>query len=93
MKVYIVLNEALHEDSSYFDVIDIFQNEHNAKICVETCVKDLITNEAFKEDFKVYYDNEIEEMGFNCCKGALMLSEYGYYELLKINEMELLWHN
>lgn len=90
MKVYIVLNEASYEASSYFDIVEIFQNERDAKICVETCVKDLITNKVFGGDFEVYYDNKIEEMGFNCCKGALILSKYGYYELLRIEEKELL---
>lgn len=89
MKVYIVLNEASYKDSSYFDVIEIFKNERDAEICVETNVKDLITNKVFEEDFEVYYDNEIEKMGFNCCKGALLLSKYGYYELLRIDEREL----
>lgn len=84
MEVYIVVNEALYTNSSYYNVVDIFKNKEDAIICIETNVKDLIYNNPFNEEIKVYYDNEIEEQDFNCSEGALLLTPNGYYELFRI---------
>lgn len=42
MKVYVVINEANHETSSYYDVIEVFDSEEKAKACIETSAEDFI---------------------------------------------------
>ena len=42
MKVYVVINEANHETSSYHDIIEVFDSEEKAKACIGTSVEDFI---------------------------------------------------
>ena len=88
-KVYVVVNESLYETSSYFDVCLVTTKEHEARIYIETTLKDILANNLLGDSVNVFYDDEISKQGFNNDKGVLVMNEVGYYEHLRLEEHEV----
>ena len=44
MRVYVIIQQALYDNSSYYDVVCVKSNLTDAKIVVETSVKDILSN-------------------------------------------------
>jgi hypothetical protein len=94
MEVYIVIQEALSLSSSYFNIIDVFSNEQDVKICVETIKNDIVkaldNHDYDWTDFNYYvkYDNDIPgDLDCNC--GCAIFNNFEEYELLKIEKFKL----
>ena len=71
MNVYIVFNEALRDDSSYFDIVDVFDSQEKAIACMRTCCDDFVKacDDNEPEGFKEYkvesntgFDGNVIEM-------------------------------
>lgn len=43
MKIYIVTNEGERHDSSYYDIVDVFDSLEKVTTCVRTCADDFIS--------------------------------------------------
>ena len=56
MNVYIVFNEALRHNSSYFDVVHVFDSQEKATTCMRTCCDDFVKacDAGEPEGFKEY---------------------------------------
>ena len=86
MKVYVVVNQALHHDSSYYKVIDVCRSWEEAVVSVGCEEYDFwrgIERGDFGDDFK---DIDIDE-DLNCFAG--IVSKSGYYETWNIEEFEI----
>lgn len=79
MKVYVVINEALYADSSYYDVVEVCDSRDKAQVVAETFVKDAIDN-------KVLGDNVTRTYMAN---GIRLENEKGYYEEVWISERDV----
>lgn len=94
MEVYIVIQEGLSINSSYSDIIDVFSDEKDARICVETMTSDIVKaldNHKYDwNDFNyhVKYDNDIP-YDLNCNYGCAIFNDIEEYELLKIKKFKL----
>lgn len=93
MKVYIVYNEALHHDSSYHGIVDVFANLEDAQACVGCESHDFclgIDRGDFGNDFD---EIEIDEDAFPIDTrqwDEWIVSTKGYYEAWRIEEREVL---
>lgn len=56
MNVYIVFNYAERYDSTYHDIVEIFDSEEKAKACIKTCSDDYIEacDKSYPEGFDDY---------------------------------------
>jgi hypothetical protein len=94
MEVYIVIQEALSINSSYKEIIDVFSNEKDARICVETMKNDIVKaldNHDYdwsNYDYYVKYDEFIPG-NLNCDCGCAIFNDIEEYELLKIEKFKL----
>lgn len=90
MKVYIVTNQSLYADSSYFDVVEVCSSIMDAEDVVKTAVEDVLANGLLGENNpKVYFDYDIPEE-FNNSWGCLIHEEEtGFYENFRIEEKEV----
>lgn len=94
MEVYIVTQKGLSINSSYFDIIDVFSNEKDAKICVETMKNDIVkaldNHDYDWNDFNycVKYDNDIPG-DLNCNCGCAIFNNFEEYEIFKIEKFKV----
>lgn len=89
MRVYVITQQTLYHNSSYYDVVCVKSNLTDAKIVVETSVKDIVSNNLLGDNVKVFYNEEIATQGFNANLGALVINDWGYYELITIEKFEV----
>lgn len=83
MDIFIVTNQALHYDSSYYEIIGAFKTLKDAQICVETSVKDFYSR-LDKGDFsKSFSFSNIEETSTDLSY-ELEDVKTGYFEYFKI---------
>lgn len=89
MVVFVVINQALYADSSYYDVIEVCDTMSKAETIVKTSADDVLENGLLGENPKVYYDNDIPE-DWNNTWGCLILDEEtGYFEHFRIEMKEV----
>lgn len=89
MRVYVIIQQALYYNSSYYDVVCVKSNLTDAKIVVETLVKDILSYNLLGDNAKVFYNEEIATQGFNADLGALVINDLGYYELITIENFDV----
>lgn len=84
MNVFVVINQALYADSSYYDVVEVCDTMSKAETIVKTYVDDVLENGLLGENPKVYYDNDIPEDWNNTWGSLILDEETGYYEHFRI---------
>lgn len=89
MRVYVITQQTLFHNSSYYDVVCVKSNLTDAKIVVETSVKYIVSNNLLGDNVKVFYNEEIATQGFNANLGALVINDWGYYELITIENFDV----
>lgn len=85
-KVYIVYSEALHHDSTYRDMVEVFRSKDDAEACIETSARDFekaVDNGDFEEEgtFERRYDFGEADLA--------IVSDQDYYESWIIYEREV----
>lgn len=86
--VYIVISEALHHDSSYYDIVEVCSTREKAEAVIKTQITDTIKqidSGDFGEDFNDYFvTTDFSKYDYSIC------SPSGYHESWQIMEMEVL---
>lgn len=82
MKVYVVINEGLHQDSSYFDVIGVYDALNKAKDVINESSKSVIENQWLGSDLNNIMTCKSE-------RSIRMENSEGYYEEFYILEREV----
>lgn len=89
MRIYAVINQALHHDSSYFDVTGVFATRSEAETFIESENLDFrrgIDRRDFGDDFdEIETDPEMLVRGFD----TVYQSTKGYYEAWRIDEFDI----
>lgn len=89
-KVYVVINNALHHESSYWHIVGIFSDETHAHVCIATDKEDVlrcIDNGDFPGFDKTAED---PDMFINTNMwDDYIVSESGLYECWRVEEHEL----
>lgn len=89
MNVYVVINEALYADSSYYDVVEVCDTMNKAETIVKTSVDDVLENGLLGENPDVFYDDEIPDEWNNTWGCLIHEKETGYYEHFRIEMREI----
>lgn len=90
MKVFVITNQALYYDSSYFDVVAVTKTLESARAVVGTCKKDFlegVDNRYYNPTFTEFSNLDIEEQDLQLC---ITDKSTGFYEKFVIEELELL---
>jgi hypothetical protein len=80
MKVYVVLNQALYADSSYYDCLGVFKTKDEAITAIGCMSYDIFQNKQLGETAEVIEDTD------NLYK---IENKEGYFEQFEIEEFEL----
>ena len=92
MKIYIVINHALHHDSSYWEIIDVFTTLEDAQNCIG-CEQYDFNKGIERGDFGNDFDEiEIEHPEYIINPklwDEYIVSKQGYYECWRIEEFTI----